>query len=138
MSDVTDRSATEASRPSGLAVAGALVALAAVIAIVLTANAGLLPRLLGRWYDIPAGDKLAHFVLIGLLAYLADGAIRAPGFLLGGLRLPRGSTLVWIGVTLEELSQLFLTHRTFSLTDLLCDYAGIAVAVALRAMGRPR
>lgn len=111
----------------------ALCATLGVVAIVVAANLGLLPRMLGNAYDLPAFDKVAHFLLIGTLAFLADGAL-VRRLRLGGVSFPMGSALVTIAVTLEEISQLFLRHRTFSLTDLLCDYAGIVVAVALRAM----
>ena len=41
------------------------------------------------------------------------------------LNLLVGSLIVALVVTLEEFSQLFIQYRSFDLTDLLFDYAGI-------------
>lgn len=91
-----------------------------LLVIVGLADQGALPELLKRIHDLPGGDKLGHFGLMGTMALLADLAFR------GRWRgLPAGSVTVLVIVTLEELSQLWFPQRSFSLSDLAADYAGI-------------
>jgi VanZ family protein len=45
-----------------------------------------------------------------------------------------GSAVVFVLVTLEEVSQLFFKSRTFSLLDLSFDYAGILCGGRLSSM----
>ena len=94
--------------------------------IVIMVDSGNLPRSITRLYDFPNGDKLGHFLLMGLLSYFLNSTAIAS--------LPRiePATLIWrvsltlaFIVTLEELSQQFFPRRTFSLVDLAFSYAGI-------------
>ena len=85
------------------------------------ASFGLITRL-------PHGDKLGHFVLMGLLALFADLAAGQRD--LG--RVPLAPAVVAGLVSLEELSQLWLPGlRSFDLLDLAADALGIASAVWL-------
>lgn len=52
------------------------------------------------------------------------------------LRLLKTSLFLGALVTLEEISQLFLVNRTFSLVDLAADYAGIFLFSELGAVLR--
>ena len=75
--------------------------------------------------NIPYGDKLGHFLLMGgfsLLLNLVLGA-RTAGF--GKIRYLLGSLIVAVIVTLEEISQIFVAGRTFDWSDLVFDYLGI-------------
>jgi VanZ family protein len=77
-------------------------------------------------YEIPRADKLAHFLLYGILALLIN------------LTLARSypdqsrSRLAWISglllallIGLEEFSQRLFANRTFSLVDLTAGYLGV-------------
>ena len=110
---------------------GALLAL-----IVLLANQGFSFRLV---YALPGGDKTAHFLLMGSLAFLANMALRGSMWRYGRLALPLGGSAVAALVTLEEMSQFFIPTRTLSLGDLLADYAGILLlgGLALWLQRRP-
>lgn len=74
---------------------------------------------------IPGGDKLGHFLLIGLLSFLLNASLSCRTVRVFAVRVLLGSVIACAAVTLEELSQLFVRYRTFDLTDLFFDYAGI-------------
>ena len=73
-------------------------------------------------------DKLAHCVLMGALCLLLNVALAAPVVHIAYRPVLKGS--LWLGaiIVLEELSQLYIAHRTFDLLDLLADFVGIAIA----------
>ena len=95
--------------------------------IVFLADSGNLPRFIRDLYDFPYGDKVGHFLLMGLLSYalnrttLASNVDKKPASVIWAVSL----SLAFF-VTLEELSQQFFSRRTFSLLDLAFSYAGIA------------
>ena len=102
-----------------------LAYISALILLIAAANRGALA--ISYLAALPAGDKIGHFLLMGLLSYLANTT-------LGGSRLRwkrcsilKGSILVTAFVVLEEISQLWMTHRAFELADLAADAAGIWV-----------
>ncbi|MCP4346900.1 MAG: trypsin [Desulfobacterales bacterium] len=74
---------------------------------------------------IPAGDKFGHFFLMGMLSFLVNISLNASKIRVFFLDILKGSFIIWILVTLEEISQVFLQFRSFSFIDLLCDYCGI-------------
>jgi VanZ family protein len=78
-----------------------------------------------RVREMPYGDKLGHFVLMGLFSFLLNMALGCRTWRIGRIHLLRGSLIVALVVTLEEFSQLFVPYRTFDPGDLLCDYIGI-------------
>ncbi len=81
------------------------------------------------WHDllfsVPFSDKLAHFLLIGILALLLNATLRHARFQVGPLKILKGSLIVIVLVTLAEFSQILVPMRTFSITDLFCGYAGV-------------
>lgn len=104
---------------------------AALIALIVAADRGSLQlHFIAR---LPAADKIGHFVFIGLLSYLVNLLCGNARLRWGRLAVLRGSLLVGTLVTLEEISQLWLPHRSFELADLLADLAGIWVFGRLRA-----
>jgi len=90
--------------------------------IICAANLDAAGAIFGPIYAFPYGDKIAHFVLMGTLSLLVSLGIRPRRFL--GLLLYSVIILCFL-VTLEELSQIPLRNRDFSLTDLASNYAGI-------------
>ena len=97
-------------------------------AVITWANRGTMPRLLVLLYAFPAGDKVGHFLLMGILALLVNMGLGARRLPLGRRRVLVGSLVVAVIITLEEASQLFLPNRTFSLSDLAMGYLGILVS----------
>lgn len=74
---------------------------------------------------LPLGDKLGHFVLMGLASLLVNFALACRTFSLRGRRFLLGTWLVLLLVTVEEFTQLFLAYRSFDPVDLVFDAAGI-------------
>jgi len=81
-------------------------------------------RLLDFVGDIPYGDKIGHFILMGMFSFLLNLALQAKTFRFWKINFLLGNLVVLAVVTLEEFSQMFV-GRSFDLTDLIFDYAGI-------------
>ncbi|CAN5436263.1 hypothetical protein BH10ACI1_BH10ACI1_19500 [soil metagenome] len=75
--------------------------------------------------NIPFGDKLGHFFLMGGFSFLLNLALNAKKLKLWKLDYLMGSLIVLVVVTIEEFSQIFVRGRTFDLGDLFFDYLGI-------------
>jgi VanZ family protein len=93
--------------------------------LVYSANNGQWPAALEFYMAIPFGDKVGHFFLAGTFAFLATWASKARAFSLGRFRIPIGAAVVFLIICLEEISQIFVPGRTFSLLDLFADVLGI-------------
>ena len=76
---------------------------------------------------IPYGDKIGHFVLMGIFSLLVNLVLKARNLRLWKLNYLLGSLIVTAVVVVEEFSQKFVGGRTFDMTDLLFDLAGIIV-----------
>jgi hypothetical protein len=74
---------------------------------------------------IPGGDKLGHFLLMGLFSFLLNVSLSCRTMRVTSARVLLGSAIACAAVTLEEFSQIFVRYRTFDLVDLAFDYAGI-------------
>jgi VanZ family protein len=81
----------------------------------------------GFIYGIPGRDLLAHFVGMGLLSFFMVLGFSSPptrGRSLGPLASMAIATLL---VTLDEVIQIEIPSRTFSLDDLAWSLAGVLV-----------
>lgn len=119
----------------------ASVAYAALIAgIVATANIGGTHAMFGAIGAFPYGDKLAHFVLVGVLALLVDLGWRRD-LRLGRVRLAWAAVAIAAVALVEELTQIALPTRTFDVGDLSANWLGIVTFVGagrwLRASRQP-
>jgi VanZ family protein len=75
--------------------------------------------------SFPNFDKIAHGVLIGLLAFFLDGALDFRP-LVRGWRFPRlGPVLVLVVAGIEEYAQRFAAHRGSSIVDFAADFVGV-------------
>jgi VanZ family protein len=74
---------------------------------------------------LPLGDKMAHFLLVGGLAFFVNLLLEVRTIKVAKSQILLGSLLVFSFITLEEFSQLFLIRRTFDLIDLSANYLGI-------------
>ena len=77
--------------------------------------------------NVPFGDKIGHFFLMGTLSFLVNSALSARTIRVWKFNYLLGSLIVLAVVTLEEFSQIFIGGRSFDLGDLLFDYAGIFI-----------
>lgn len=94
-----------------------------VIFLIIMADLNRLPVKLLKM--IPRYDLIAHFVIYGLLFRLLDDFIFSRKVDVLGKKLPL-AMMIALGLTLaEEVSQLFLVSRTFSLMDLFFGVLGI-------------
>lgn len=75
--------------------------------------------------QLPLGDKWAHAILYGSLAF-GLGRSFLPGFAHFGL----ARAVVWVGLFafFEELSQYWFPLRTLDAGDLLADVVGLSIA----------
>lgn len=100
------------------------------LAIIRIANRGEGDQWWAFLKSIPAGDKLGHVGLVGLLSLLTN--LTFPG---AHPRLPRWITrttfILLVLLTLEELAQAFLPHRTCDVGDWLADLLGLGLGQTL-------
>ncbi len=106
------------------AILGALF-LAFFLYIIYATNQGTLPFFIRRLYLFPGGDKVGHFVLLGIASFFANQVLYPRHFLIFGKVFFVGSLIVLFAITAEEISQMFLANRTFDLIDLSFSYLGI-------------
>lgn len=99
--------------------------------IILSADTGTMPAAIHRLYAFPHGDKVGHFVLMGVLALALNLALSTRRVGIAGRNILLGSLLALLLVTVEELSQAFSRTRTLSLLDLGFSYLGILCASLL-------
>lgn len=75
--------------------------------------------------ELPFGDKIGHFGLMGGLSFVVNLAVGGRQLKIWRANFPLGTLIVLTVVTIEEFSQIFVKGRTFDLTDLVFDFAGI-------------
>ena len=81
------------------------------------------------WFidDLPEGDKLAHFVGLGLLSFLmvlGFSSMNTHGHQFGPIRCLVAATLL---ATVDEVIQLAIPSRVFALDDLAWSLAGVVI-----------
>lgn len=96
--------------------------------VIYLANTGQWHPLFKLAQSIPYGDKVGHFLLFGLLTLLANFAFQCKSFSFKNFQIYKGTTLVLIFVTMEELSQHFVASRTLDIFDYGADLIGISLA----------
>lgn len=68
---------------------------------------------------------MGHFILMGVLSFLVNLTLQGARRSIFSREVLLGSLIVTMFVVLEELTQIFIPSRTFSLVDLLFDFLGI-------------
>ena len=94
-------------------------------AIVIGADIGFLNPVSIWLHRVPFGDKLCHFVFVGMLSFLLSASFSVH------LKQKRKrfvvfSTIITLVVltSLEEMSQTMLVYRSFSRLDMLANISG--------------
>jgi len=105
-----------------------------LILIVIAANLGFGPSFFAFVYIVPWGDKVGHFILMGLLSFFVNMVLQASRVHVFSFDLLKGSLIVLLIVTIEEFSQTLLKFRGFSIVDLIFDYTGIIIFGYLAAI----
>lgn len=109
-----------------------------ILLVIIAADMGQLNFFI-RWiHSIPYGDKLGHFLLVGMLAFVINLSWKSARFRWGWGSILKGSFIVFIIITLEEISQLFISYRHFDFGDLLSNYLGILLLGHLAIYLAPR
>ncbi len=96
-----------------------------LVALVILANLGLGSSFYSFIRIIPGGDKTGHFVLFGLMSFFLNSALDGKLINFHLLKMMKGSFILIVIITIEELSQYFIPTRTFSLLDLGASYLGV-------------
>ena len=121
-------------RKQNLARALAFGFAAFLIAMVVIANHGQGPQWWPFVGKIPYADKFGHVALFAILGFLCNLAFPLIRFRF----LPRVITgitfILFLLISLEELTQAFIPARTFDIADWLADLAGLALG-QLAAIG---
>ncbi len=111
-----------------------------IILVIVLADNGSIPPFIRALYDFQNGDKLGHFILLGLLNFFITRAFLSahPSKSRNWVTLSVGLILA-LGITLEEWSQQFFFTRTFDLIDLLASLLGVLVGgwMSLKIKKRP-
>lgn len=77
--------------------------------------------------EIPHGDKFLHLFLMGTITAFLNISLDLRKWIILGFPILAGTSLMAVGITLEEFSQGFNPYRNFELLDLLSNYIGIFV-----------
>lgn len=77
--------------------------------------------------EIPYGDKFLHLFLMGTITAFLNISLDLRKWTILGFPILAGTSLMAVGITLEEISQGFNPYRNFELLDLLSNYIGIFV-----------
>lgn len=104
-----------------------IVFIVLIILIIIVANLGLGPSFFPFIYQIPGGDKIGHFFLMGILSFLVNSVLKTRKIRIFSINFLLGILIVMAIVTIEEVSQIFLDYRAFSIIDLVFDYFGIVL-----------
>lgn len=105
--------------------------------LIVLADLGKLNFLLWAMNDLPFGDKVVHFLLIGTLSFLVNRTAMQL-FPRKGMKYVSVIVTLFLLVlfTLEEISQAPIAGRDASLGDLLANYAGIIIFALLANLTR--
>jgi len=68
---------------------------------------------------------MAHFILVGGISFFVNLLLDVRKIKVRNYQFLLGSFLVFIFITFEEFSQMFLVRRKFDLLDLSANYLGI-------------
>lgn len=102
--------------------------------VIIWADTNTMPAFVRRIYIFPFGDKIGHFAIYGVFAYLLTWAMPARRLKLGRFSLPLGIVIAVAFATLEEASQLFVARRNPDFLDLFSGYLGIYASTWIPCM----
>ncbi|MDA0811090.1 MAG: VanZ family protein [Verrucomicrobia bacterium] len=110
-----------------------------LVGLIVSVDSGAMPQLWETVYAIPFGDKVGHFVLMGIFSVLANLSLNCRELRWAGRPVMLGTLIVFVLVAGEEISQAFIATRTCDAADFLADTAGILLgAMAAKHYSRLR
>ncbi len=106
-----------------------------VIIITIGADLRLIPT---RPFRIRYSDKLGHFILYGILAFLLHFAVNGRRWKINRVSIPVAVCIVAAISLLDEAHQFFIRRRSLDAMDFAADVAGILFFVWLAERLRKR
>jgi VanZ family protein len=103
-----------------------LIYAALVLGIIVIANTPEWRFLLSGVRAIPYGDKLGHFLFMGMLATSVNILCAFKSIWIWNRSYLVGTLCVIAFFLIEETSQLIIPGRTFDLIDICCNFGGVA------------
>lgn len=97
-----------------------------ILLLIVIVDAGSMPLFARAIYNFPGGDRVGHFVLYGILAFLLASAFPR-SVRLGAVSIPAVIPTLLAFAALEEYTQTFFSTRTADLVDLAFSILGILV-----------
>ena len=70
-------------------------------------------------------DKVGHLVIMGFLSFVVNLALNARQIRISKIQYLLGSIIVFTVVTIEEVSQLFVSGRNFEFSDMFFNTVGV-------------
>ncbi len=96
-----------------------------ILLIIYLANTGQGAGLFRMFRRLPHGDKIGHFMLFGMLAFMANRALCFKTIAMGRFKVLVGSLWVILFAAVEELSQHYIETRSLDIFDFVADLAGV-------------
>lgn len=98
-----------------------------IIPTIVLADLGRLPGFLAAVYAFPDGDKLGHFGLYGILAFLLVIVVPSSDTPRRWRKAVLCCGLLIVAIGVEEISQHMLATRSADLVDFICSVLGVVV-----------
>lgn len=108
----------------------------AFLLVILWADQGTMPYFIAMLYAFPNGDKVGHFLLVGMLAFLVNLSLGCRILKLGRIKILLGSLAIAVLAAVEEFTQSFFALRSASWLDLGASFLGILVLGSLALLFR--
>lgn len=104
----------------------------AIVVVIFLANTGLMPPVMRAIYDFDGGDKLGHFLSMGLLSFMLNWTMTAAHLdFEPATAISKLSAVLMLVVAAEEYSQRFFPRRTSSWFDLAYSFSGLLLGAVL-------
>ena len=103
----------------------------ALLWIIYLADTGQQSILFDLAKSIQYGDKIGHVAIFGLFTTIVNFALKFQSTHSGRARMYRGTLFIAIFALLEEMSQYFMSTRSFDILDLSADATGIIVSTLI-------
>jgi len=100
----------------------------AFFGLVIICGMGLGDELFSVASLLPGNDKTAHVILSFVITVALNYSLSLRRVLVFSQSALAGCVVIFLFLTCEELSQIFIESRTFSLLDLAANYTGIYLA----------
>jgi hypothetical protein len=96
-----------------------------LLGIIVVADMDMGVAVYGHLCNFRYFDKLGHFLLMGGMAFMINLSLDARRVSFCQQEWLVGSLAVMLFVLAEECTQIWMPHRQFQISDLLCDGLGI-------------